>query len=249
MYDRGILSWGIKQWTLHRGSLQQLLGFIKARLEPSLWARLFPGIDIQGTTLLVNGKSLQVPREDDDAAGLALRRSFRGSEDPKKFNTSIMDNWLSVFALAARNPSVQQLQLEYAAKSLRDNLNKHLGRTLKARSDVKQTDVQNYGRVGDYIEESPLALALFNSMETQNPKWTYIYLKRVVDRLAGRHRSHDVTRWPSGWQDMFVQQLSKEFSESGFACWGTQAVATKPACKGRVSRADRTLQAYRQLSG
>jgi peptidoglycan hydrolase-like protein with peptidoglycan-binding domain len=249
MYDRGILSWGIKQWTLHRGSLQQLLGFIKARLEPSLWARLFPGIDIQGTTLLVNGKSLQVPREDDDAAGLALRRSFRGSEDPKKFNTSIMDNWLSVFALAARNPSVQQLQLEYAAKSLRDNLNKHLGRTLKARNDVKQTDVQNYGRVGDYIEESPLALALFNSMETQNPKWTYIYLKRVVDRLAGRHRGHDVARWPSGWQEMFAQELSKELGESGFACWGTKAVATKPACKARASRTEKTLQAYRQLSG
>jgi hypothetical protein len=248
MYDRGILSWGIKQWTLHRGSLQQLLGFIKARLEPSLWDQLFPGIDIQGTRLVVNGNSLQVPREDDDPAGLALRRSFRGSEDPKKLNTSIMDNWLSVFALAARNPSVQQLQLEYAAKSLKDNLNKHLGRTLKARKDVKQIEVQNYRRVGDYIEGSSLALALFNSMETQNPKWTYIYLKRVVDRLAGRHGGYDVKRWPPGWQEMFVRELTKEFSESGFACWGARAVATKPACKGRTSRTDRTLQAYQQIS-
>ena len=53
MYDRGILSWGIMQWTVHMGSLQGALAFILAGLrqrgQAALWGQLFPGLDVSGS--------------------------------------------------------------------------------------------------------------------------------------------------------------------------------------------------------
>ena len=51
MYDVGILSWGISQWTLHQGSLQKALYFIRTELmkqgKSELWNKLFPNVDVK----------------------------------------------------------------------------------------------------------------------------------------------------------------------------------------------------------
>jgi len=138
--------------------------------------------------------------------------------------------------------------------SLKKNLNKGLGQVLKTRNDIKASDVHKYLRVGHYVENSPIALALFNGMETQNPKWTYRYLKSIVDRFAGRYgNTYDTSRWPSDWQKKFAQELQTEFAQSGVACWGKKALE-KPACKDprtkrpRTSRTEKILRAYNELS-
>jgi hypothetical protein len=84
-------------------------------------------------------------------------------------------------------------------------------------------------------------------METQNPKWTYRYLKRVVDRFAKKHRTYDTSQWPSDWQLKFAQELKREFEESGVACWGRRALGKK-RCKKRTSRTEKILRAYKELS-
>lgn len=252
MYDKGILSWGIKQWTLHRGSLQKVLGFIKSQLDKtgqrSLWTELFPGIDIQGNRFIINGAAYSVPKKDNDEADRVLRKIFRGTERPEDFNKDIMDHWLDILALAGRHPNIRKLQFEYAVMSLKKNLNKHLGEVLKARKDIKESEVNNYRRVGDYVESSSVAIALFNGMETQSPQWTYRYLKRIVDRFSKNYGTYDTSQWPSGWQEQFAEELKKEFQESKVACWGTKALETKPACKGRTSRTEKILRAYKELS-
>ncbi|TVM03040.1 MAG: hypothetical protein CV087_07165 [Candidatus Brocadia sp. WS118] len=253
MYDKGILSWGIKQWTLHRGSLQKLLGFIKNELvalrQNSLWTEVFPGIDIQADNkIVINGAAYSIPKKDGDPADLALRKVFRGKESPEDFDKDRMDHWLVVFARAGRHPDIKRLHFKYAAESLKKNLNKHLGELLKAWKVIKESEIHNYRRVGDYIENSSIAITLFNGMETQNPKWTYLYLKRIIDRVAEKYgRNYDISRWPSGWQEKFAEELKKEFEESGVACWGRKALE-KRACKGRTSRTEKILRAYSELS-
>ncbi|MDX1417939.1 MAG: hypothetical protein R3293_27305, partial [Candidatus Promineifilaceae bacterium] len=253
MYDRGILSWGIKQWTLHRGSLQKALAFIKNELaaagQNSLWTQLFPGIDIRSNKLVVNGKTYDTPKKDGDAADLALRRLFKGSVDPKRYDATRVNRWLERFALAGRHPAIQKLQFAYARNDLKANLNRQLGKVLRYRKDIRASQVGSYQRIGDYIEDSPFALALFNGMETQNPKWTYRYLKRIVDRLAARNGGiYDFSRWSTNWRAEFATELQKEFAASGVACWGKRAVRTKDKCKKRTSRTDKLLRAYKKYS-
>ena len=249
MYDNGILSWGIKQWTLHRGSLQGILRFINSKLARSLWTEIFPGINFQNEKILINGTAYAVPQKDGDTADRALRKTFRGKENPEEFDEAKVKYWLTVFATAGRHPNIQKLQFEYAVISLKKNVDKLLGEVLKARNDVKASEVRNYLRVGHYIESSPIALALFNGMETQNPQWTYRYLKRIVDRFAARYgKTYDTSRWPSDWQTKFAQELQTEFEQSRVACWGSKALEKKPACKGRQSRTQKLLDAYNELS-
>jgi hypothetical protein len=252
MYDKGILSWGIKQWTLHRGSLQRVLGFIRGKLyesgQSSLWTKLFPGMDISGNRIEIRGKAYSVPQKDNDDADRALRRVFRGTEMSERFLKDVMDHWLVIFAQAGRHPYIRKLQFEYAVTSLRKNLEKHLGKILRARREIKESEVHNYRRVEDYIGSSSVAIALFNGMETQNPRWTYRYLKRVVDRFAKRYNTYDTSRWHSNWPEEFAHELKREFEESGVTCWGRKALQTKTACKGRTSRTTKMLRAYEGLS-
>jgi len=243
MYDRGILSWGIKQWTLHAGSLQGLLAFIKTRIDSGLWSKLFPGLDMSGETLVFNGTPYATPKGDSDAANLALRRILRGTESQTDFDATIMDRWIGIFGTAGLDPTIQKLQLEYAITALKRNLNLQLGRVLAQRNLIKGSQAGNYGRVGDYIESSPLALALFNTMETQNPKYTYEYLKRVINRFAQRNGTYNTTRWPADWREKFADELRNDFAESGVGCWGRQALK-KAICKNRESRTSKALKAY-----
>ena len=80
MYDRGILSWGMMQWTLHAGSLQKALSFIKERLtaqgNSSLWSRLFGGLDLRDNEIVYQGELVTTKNNS------RLREIFRGSAKP-----------------------------------------------------------------------------------------------------------------------------------------------------------------------
>ena len=77
LYDRGVLSWGIMQWTARTGSLPQTLVFIKRRLwatgRKRLWDKIFVanGLDADPGGLIVYGKRLGTPQD--------VRRAFRGT--------------------------------------------------------------------------------------------------------------------------------------------------------------------------
>ena len=79
MYDKGVLSWGVMQWTAATGSLPPALVYIKRRLIANgAGARLGQGLcqgqglDADARGLIVYGKPLQTP---DD-----MRLAFRGSK-------------------------------------------------------------------------------------------------------------------------------------------------------------------------
>lgn len=266
MYDKGILSWGIKQWTIHAGSLQGLLSFIQKGLaqkgRPSLWDQLFPGIRVNNNTLIYRGQAYPTSNSSE------LMRLFRGSSNPKSVNNKSIDPWIIMFAIAGRHPLIQKFQFEYAKRELREKLMlKNLGKTLKnngKRCNTKQSwcrelksfgssfKPENYGAIGKYIGENMKSLALINGMATQNPMWTYIYLKRAIDVLIARHNTANTDSWSGNWQNEFSIVLENLFTKSGVATWGTAGVKNyarkHPKKKLRQSRTSKLLAAYSKYS-
>lgn len=258
MYDRGIISWGIKQWTIHAGSLQKLLAFIRKRLRErglsNLWDQLFPGLNVIGEVLIY--ENVKYPTSNK----LALMRLFRGTESKSRYDENIVDKWINLFALAGRNPVIQSLQIEYAKGELKKLLDSDLGKILsrlrkcksskgwcKTIKSFKNFNPDNYGRIGQYLESRSKSMALFNGMYTQNPVWTYIYLKRAIDIMISNYNSANHSSWPNNWQIEMENTLVSLFEASGVACWGTQAINNKSGCKGRTSRTMKLLKAFNRF--
>ena len=84
LYDKGVLSWGIMQWTAGTGSLPPVLTYIKRRLmqtgQARVWNKVFvaQGIDADAQGLIVYGKPLLTS---DD-----MRLAFRGSAIPGNYD-------------------------------------------------------------------------------------------------------------------------------------------------------------------
>ena len=254
MYDRGILSWGIKQWTVHAGSLQKLLSYIQQQLQQreqsDRWDRLFPGLQVSDNTLMYQGQPYPTNNKK------ALMQLFRGTTDQAKYDENTLNRWITIFVTAGRDPIIQQLQFDHAKAELRALLRRNLGTTLtrlrRCRSSAswcktvkgfRNFDADHYGTIGDYLGKNAKAIALFNGMHTQNHAWTYIYLKRVIDTMISRYGMSRTTAWPSDWRDALEEELERSFARSGVACWGSQATTTKKACRGRTSRTDKLLRA------
>ncbi len=243
-YDRGILSWGIKQWTLHAGSLQKLLGFIQRRLvergRPDLWARLFPGMSIRnGKELWVDGKPY--------VGQTKLMRLIRNSTSKTGYDRPHLERWMRLFVIAGRNPIIQELQMEHAKNSLSAALNKNPRQAFK-RSNGKWGFKRMSGtrRVGDYLGNDGRAIALFQSMYTQLPAWALTYVGNVVKKMRSRFGAE--SEWPGGWQNEFRQTFEEEFRQSGVACWGLRAKRGKSRCRSRTTRYDKTVASLRRFT-
>lgn len=239
IYDRGIISWGIMQWTAHQGSLQNALAFIKRRLkemrQSDLWPTVFPDLDVR-----------QKPRSRDHVfvfrgtpvtTQVDLRRLFRGQAERGQLESTTISKWARIFALAGRNPIIQQLQREYARQEVDRALQRDLGNLFKSR---------HYGRVRDYVGGDKKAVALFFGMWTNNPKASYEHLRRTVDRLAQRYGTPEIARWPSGWQATLTVEFERILRASRFGAWGDD----KARSLGRSqSRTAKILDAYRNITG
>lgn len=268
MYDRGILSWGILQWTFHAGSLQNALAYIKQRLaeigQISLWSKLFPDLDIRKrrrkNQLFYQGKPVIGQKQ--------LRLLFRGTTSPGKYNKEKAERWARIFALAGRNPTIQKLQRKYARKRVDDVFNQHLGETLvnwKQNTCRKNKKLKgswkwicplltkypefyrsNYSRIREYVKHSLKAATLLFGMWTNNRASSFIHFKKAIDNLANRYRTYNIAIWPSGWQNELTTEFERVLRASNFGYWGD--AKAKSARPRRKSRTQKILNAFNKLN-
>jgi hypothetical protein len=214
LYDRGLLSWGIMQWSARSGSLAQSLIFIKRRLWASgrkrVWDKTFTanGIDVDSDGLIVYGKPLKTAAQ--------MRLAFRGSLKIGNYDPKMANHWADTMARAGRQPAVEALQVEYAAHIVDAVLNKRLsglpyhaaGRSGLTASDLAAND--------------PFAEALIFALWTNNPRHAFSY----VCAAAGAARSASICDDPSLWAPgAFSAALLNRCQASRFGNWSRRAQA------------------------
>ncbi len=204
LYDKGVLSWGIMQWTAGTGSLPPVLTYIKRRLmqtnQARVWNKVFvaQGIDADARGLLVYGKPLSAS---DD-----MRRAFRGSAIPGNYDAKVAGYWATVMARAGRQPAVQQFQREYAQRVV-DAL-------------LTQTVPGQGVSVARLCGGDAYAEALAFALWTNNPRHAEGYLEDAA--LAARHRTGlaDPMLWGAG---TFREALLARCRTSHFSNWPVRA--------------------------
>jgi hypothetical protein len=101
-----------------------------------------------------------------------------------------------------------------------------------------------YRSTGDYISKELKAVTLFFGMKVNNPTGAFVHLKQAIDSLASQYATHDIARWPVGWEAALSATLEHVLRGSTFAMWGDAKAkkAGRPA-----SRTARILAEYDKL--
>ncbi len=204
LYDKGVLSWGVMQWTAGTGSLPPVLTYIKRRLigtgQARVWNKVFvaQGIDADARGLIVYGKP--VTTSDD------MRLAFRGSAIPGNYDPKMAGYWATVMARAGRQPAVQLYQREYAQRVVD---------ALLTRAVPGQSVTVERLCGGDAYAEA-LAFALW----TNNPRHAMEYLGDAA--LAARQGTGQPN--PALWgPGTFRDALLARCRVSRFGNWQTRA--------------------------
>jgi hypothetical protein len=198
MYDKGVASWGIMQWSAHEGSLAQALIYVKRRLlvthQAKLWQQLFVanGMDVNGDGLLLYGKPVT------DAA--SARLAFRGTSKVGSYDANLANHWASVLARAGRQPTIQELQVEYASHIVDAVLQKRLAGLpyhAEGRDGVTAADL-----AGD----DPYSEALIFALWTNNPRHAYEYVENAARSARAVSAYDDPAYWaPGAFSDALLQ--------------------------------------------
>ena len=204
LYDKGVLSWGIMQWTAGTGSLPPVLTYIKRRLmqtgQARVWNKVFvaQGIDADARGLIVYGKPLATSND--------MRLAFRGSAIPGNYDPKVAGYWATVMARAGRQPAVQQFQREYAQQVV-DAL-------------LTQTVPGQGVTVAGLCGADPYAEALAFALWTNNPRHAQEYLGDAAG--AARHQTGlaDPALWGPG---AFREALLARCRVSHFSNWPVRA--------------------------
>ena len=212
LYDRGVLSWGIMQWTARTGSLTQTLVFIKRRLwatrRKRLWDKIFVanGLDADPDGLIVYGKRLGTPQE--------VRVAFRGTMKIGGFGPKLVNHWATVMARAGRHPAVAALEVEYAGHIVDAALKKRLS----------GLPYHAPGRAGltaaDLAANDPYTEALVFALWTNNPRHAFQYVADAARAARDVSRSDDPTLWTPG---AFSDALLRLCHGSRFGNWRQRA--------------------------
>ena len=212
IYDRGVLSWGLMQWTARTGSLTEVLVFIKRRLcathRRRLWTKIFAanGLDADANGLLAFGKRLQTPQQ--------VRLAFRGTMKIGGCDPKIVNYWSTVMARAGRNPAVEALQVEYAG---------HIVDTVLA-ARLKGVPCRTPGRTGTTIADlagsDPYTKALAFVLWTNNPRHALLYVGQAARAARSLSGGNDLSQWPPG---AFSSALLRLCRESRFGNWSARA--------------------------
>ena len=204
LYDKGVLSWGIMQWTAGTGSLPPVLIYIKRRLmetgQKRVWDKVFAaqGLDVNGQGLIAYGKPLATSND--------MRLAFRGSLLPGNYDPRVAAYWATVMARAGRQPAVQQFQREYAQRVVD---------TLLTQSVPGQNATVERLCGGDAYAEA-LAFALW----TNNPRHAQEYLEDAAQTARHQTGRTDPTLWGS---TTFREALLSRCRVSRFSNWKVRA--------------------------
>lgn len=211
MYDRGILSWGLMQWTAWTGSLPRALSYMKARLAQThrerIWDKVFVanGIDVAGDRLVIYGKTLANEQD--------LRLAFRGTAKPGQYDPKLVNHWITTMARAGRQSDIAQLEIEYAAHVV-DGV-------MLSRFDLPY---HSPGRTGvtpaDLAGNDPYAEALIFALWTNNPKHAMEYVEDAARAARSVSISDDPAFWTPG---AFSSALLRKCQSSRFGNWQARA--------------------------
>ncbi len=223
VYDKGVLSWGVMQWTAGTGSLPPVLIYIKRRLmqagQARVWSKVFvaQGIDADARGLIVYGKP--VTTSDD------MRLAFRGSAIPGNYDPKVAGYWATVMARAGRQPAVQLYQREYAERVV-DDL-------------VTQTVPGQNATVAQLCGGDAYAEALAFALWTNNPRHAMEYLGDAAQAVRHQTGQDSPMLWGPG---TFREALLARCRVSHFSNWQTRAalIAARAAALHTASPASLT---------
>jgi murein DD-endopeptidase MepM/ murein hydrolase activator NlpD len=244
MYDRGIISFGIMQWTVHQGSLQDFFAFIKSKISIP---QFFGGLDINDKRELTYVGKVYPKKEN-----LSLIKLFRNSTDPafKDYDKNVSARWAKIFALAGRNLAIQKLQVEYTRIQIRNTMQINIGKKMRAiladKNLAKYRQYINAGLTPDstieaYLGNNLKGKALFFCMWTNNPLWSYIkFQNALTDFLKYTGLPANAESWNAGHRALFTEQLEKTLRATTVANWGDGG--------GSKGRAGKVVNKVKELS-
>ncbi len=237
LYDKGVLSWGVMQWTAATDSLPPVLVYIKRRLmqtgQGRVWNKVLAaqGIDADARGLIVYGKPLATP---DD-----MRLAFRGSQRVGNYDPKVVNYWATVFARAGRQPPIQQFQREYAQRVVDDVLTRPLP-NVPCHAPGKAATVA--GLTGG----DPYAQALVFALWTNNPRHAREYIGDAAQAARAVSKTDDPSQWSDG---TFREALLKRCQASRFGNWRqrgavieARALAIRTASPASLSPYERGCQ-------
>lgn len=228
VYDKGVLSWGIMQWTAGTGSLPPILTYIKRRLigtgQKKVWDKVFvgQGLDADAQGLIAYGKPLQTSDE--------MRLAFRGSAIPGNYDPKIAGYWATVFARAGRQPAVQKFQCEYAERRVD---------ALLAQPAPGQS-VTLAGVCG----HDPFAEALLFALWTNNPRHALEYVADAVQIARRQTGEPDPALWGAG---TFREALLARCRVSRFGNWPARAALIAQRADALHTAAPSALTPYERV--
>ena len=212
LYDRGILSWGLMQWSARSGSLTQALVYVKRRLLASgrrkVWQKTFVanGLDVDANNLIVYGKPVVTPDQ--------IRVAFRGTAQVSKFDPALATHWVTTMARAGRQPDIASLEVDYASSIVESLMHQRLdGLPFRPKGRPGVT-------LADLAGGSPYDQALVFALWTNNPRHSLEY---VADAARAAHSAvayDDPSLWPSG---TFSDALMRRCQTSRFGNWRQRA--------------------------
>ena len=233
VYDKGVLSWGVMQWTAATDSLPPTLIYVKRRLlqtgQGRVWDKVFvrQGLDVDRRGLIAFGKPLSTP---DD-----MRLAFRGSKIPGNYDPKVATYWATVLARAGRQPAVQQFQREYAQRIVDDVLTRPLPGVPYHLPGHEEATVEALTG-GD-----PYAQALVFALWTNNPRHAREYVADA-GKLARQASGSDN---PAEWgDDTFRAALLQRCRASRFGNWKQRAALIEDRAHALRTSAPDALTPY-----
>ena len=232
MYDKGVLSWGVMQWTAATDSLPPALVYIKRRLmgtgQGRVWDKVFikQGLDVDSRGLVVYGKPLATP---DD-----MRLAFRGSKLVGNYDPKVVNYWATVFARAGRQRPVQQFQREYAQRVVDDVLTRSL-------PDVPFHKPGREATVSELTGGDPYAQALVFALWTNNPRHAREYIGDAARSARAASSADDPALWPDG---AFRKALLKRCQASRFGNWRQRGAVLEARAEAMQASSPASLSPY-----
>jgi hypothetical protein len=233
LYDKGVLSWGIMQWTAGTGSLPPVLTYVKRRLmqtgQKRVWDKVFvaQGLDADARGLIVYGKPLQTS---DD-----MRLAFRGSVIPGNYDPKISTYWATVMARAGRQSAVQQFQREYAQRVVDDVLIRPLP------SIAYHVPGHRAATVEDLTGGDPYAEALVFALWTNNPRHAQEYVGDAARAARAALGSTNPAEWGT---ETFRGALLERCRSSHFSNWRVRATLIESRAYALRTTASNALTPY-----
>jgi hypothetical protein len=197
-YDKGILSFGIMQWTLHQGSLMKFLEYLKTKCGEAGTAAFHEhfdplGLDVHGESMIVNGTTIKP----DDAGRKAMDKLIRADKDTTR-------RWVVAFNAAGKDERIARAQWNYTKKQYTatagNNLEKYLSFARKKGYSPKHAG--SYHTPSFWCRE-PDAAALFFSMTTNNPGYSYYGVIKAADAFMTEFGA-DPKAWQENWPKQFL---------------------------------------------